>query len=439
VNPLIVSRRGFLFRTAAGFVGLGFGGISATALMPSVAAAAGADDLGDLLAPDANGLRLPPGFQSRIVARSGQTVGTTSYVWHENPDGGAIFPMVDGGWLYVSNAESLTTGTGGVGVLRFDANAQIVDAYRILSGTTHNCAGGKTPWNTWLSCEEIPTGRVFECDPFAPGSQGVARPALGIFQHEAAAVDPVRQKIYLTEDRPDSLLYRFTPSVYPNLASGTLEAARILDPNSQGPIIPGQVRPVTWQAIPDPLATQTETRFQLTNVARFNGGEGIDYHEGFVYFSTKGDNRIWKLDTAADQIEIRFDRATTPSSPLSGVDNVFVTPQGDIYVAEDPGDLQIVALTTTGQAKPIVQVTGQDGSEVTGPALSPDGRRLYFSSQRLPGTTYEIEGPFLGRSVPALGMIPTAALAGALGWAAIGGLRGSAAARPPDADGSEPR
>ena len=80
---------------------------------------------------------------------------------------------------------------------------------------------------------------------------------------------------------------------------------------------------------------------------------------------------------------------------LSGVDNVFAAPNGDLYVAEDGGDLQIVVRTPTGRLLPIAQVTGQPGSELTGPALSPDGRRLYFSSQRGPGTTYEVEGPFL--------------------------------------------
>jgi secreted PhoX family phosphatase len=77
------------------------------------------------------------------------------------------------------------------------------------------------------------------------------------------------------------------------------------------------------------------------------------------------------------------------------VDNVFAAPNGDVYVAEDPGNIQLVALTRSGNVRPIVQVTGQDGSEVTGPALSPDGQRLYFSSQRNPGTTYELTGPFV--------------------------------------------
>lgn len=418
-----LSRRRFLTRSAAGVLGVGLGGTTLAMLAPPRAArAAGADDFGALLPPDANGLRLPPGFQSRIVARSNQVVANTSHVWHRDPDGGATFATGDGGWVYVSNCEASTTGAGGVGAIRFDAAANIVAAYRILSGTTLNCAGGKTPWNTWLSCEERTTGRVFECDPFTPDSTGIARPSLGVFQHEAAAVDPVRQKIYLTEDRSDGLLYRFSPSAYPSLASGVLEAAQILDPNGQGPIAPGQSRPLAWHVVPDPLATAVQTRFQIASATRFNGGEGIDYHDGRIYFATKGNDRIWMIDAAADRIEIRYDRASSPMGSLAGVDNVFVAAGGDVYVAEDPGSLQIVALTTTGQVKPIVQLTGQTGTEITGPALSPNGRRLYFSSQRNPGLTYEVEGPFLGPepnpNASALGPLSGLALAGALAFVA---------------------
>jgi len=440
-----LSRRRFLARAATSAAGAGLSLTAIELFSPGAARAGGADDFGPLEAPDANGLRLPTGFRSRIVARSGQRVPGTAHVWHADPDGGATFAAEDGGWVYVSNAEASASGAGGAGALRFDADANLVDAYRILSGTTRNCAGGRTPWQTWLSAEEIAAGRVFECDPFAPGSQGVARPALGVFQHEAVAVDPVRQQLYLTEDRSNGLLYRFTPGAWPSLASGLLEAAQILDPNGQGAIRPGQSRPLAWHRVPDPLATATETRFQVPAATRFSGGEGIDYHADSIFFSTKGDDRIWRIDAAAGRIEIRFDPASPPGTPLSGVDNVFAAPNGDVYVAEDPGDLQIVALTASGGIVPIVQVVGQSGSEITGPALSPDGRRLYFSSQRLPGTTYEVEGPFLGpttTSAPALGRAAGAVLAGLLGLVAARSLidrRGRArGATEPGASGAPP-
>lgn len=361
--------------------------------------------LGD---PDENGLRLLPGFRSRVVARSGEAVAGTSHVWHRDPDGGAVFARDDGGWIYVSNAESWIPGEGGVGAIRFDARGRIVDAYSILQGTTRNCAGGRTPWRTWLSCEEHPRGQVFECDPFRPGSQGEPRPALGLFQHEAVAVDPVRRRLYLTEDRPDGLLHRFTPERWPKLDRGRLEVARVED---VGSLLAGKPsdegRTVRWLPVPDPLAKTAETRHQVPDATRFVGGEGIDYQPAAsigakadrIVFSTKGDDRLWALDPASDRLEILYDRAQTPDAPLSGVDNVFAAPNGDLYVAEDGGDLQIVVRTPTGRLLPIAQVTGQPGSELTGPALSPDGRRLYFSSQRGPGTTYEVEGPFLSVTI----------------------------------------
>lgn len=373
-----------------GFMALGafFGNV----LLPSaVRSAASLAALGELLPPDRNGVRLPAGFTSRIVAHSGQTI--SDYRWHAAPDGGATFAAPDGGWIYVSNSE-LDNQAGGVGALRFNAAGDITDAYPILQHTNRNCAGGHTPWQTWLSCEEIDKGRVWECDPLGRKAAQV-RSALGVFRHEAVAVDTQNKQLYLTEDQPDGCLYRYTARTLdttgnPSLDEGMLEVAEIID---------GRIGTVRWHALPDPQAASMPTRKQVTRSTRFDGGEGIWYHQGIVYFSTKGDDRVWAYDVQRQHLSIVYNAALYPRPVLTGVDNITANAAGDLLIAEDKGDMQIVVLAA-GKILPLLQLTGHDRSEITGPAFSPDGSRLYFSSQRgktgraEDGMTFEISGPF---------------------------------------------
>ncbi len=358
--------------------------------------AASVGPLGDA---DENGVRLPAGFTSRIVARSGLPVTPLSdYTWHIFPDGGATFPTHDGGWIYVSNCEAPLV--GGTGAIRFGPNGRIIDAYPILEGTNLNCAGGPTPWGTWISCEEYPSGYAWECDPYGR-KPAEKRPALGKFEHEAVAVDPVHSHLYLTEDDPDGRLYRYVPDRLtlrgnPDLNRGELQVAVVSDDGY-----------VSWVVLDDPTPRLnlggTPTREQVPESTQFKGGEGIWYHEGMVYFTTKGDNRVWELNTDTQKLQVIYDKNTSDNPVLSGVDNVTVSQQGSILVAEDGGDMQIVVLTPEGEIVPLLQIVDQDDSEITGPAFSPDGSRLYFSSQRGefrdnlnngPGLTYEITGPF---------------------------------------------
>lgn len=349
----------------------------------------GAGPYGALGSADGNNIRLPAGFSSRVVARSGQTVPGTSYTWHNAPDGGACYAD-GGGWIYVSNSE--INPSGGAGALRFSAAGAITGAYRILSGTRQNCAGGSTPWNTWLSCEEVDRGYVYESDPWGVDA-ALRRDAMGRFKHEAAAADPVRRVIYLTEDETNGCFYRFTPASWGDLSTGTLEVLRAGTATSGA---------FTWATVPDPDGSPTATRSQVSGAKRFNGGEGCYYADGSVWFTTKGDNRVWRVDPAAGTYELAYDDSLVGGggAPLTGVDNVTGSASGDLFVAEDGGNLEICVITPDDVVAPFLRVGGQSGSEITGPAFSPDGSRLYFSSQRgtsgssSGGITYEVTGPF---------------------------------------------
>ena len=181
---------------------------------------------GPLGAPDANGLMLPSGFSSRVIARGEQVMPGRGYVFPRAPDGQATYATPDGGWILATNSEmpAAPPGRGGASATRFDAAGNITDSYRILGNTTMNCAGGPTPWGTWLSCEETPSGKVWECDPTG-AKPAVARDLLGWFQHEACCIDPVHEHVYLSEDVDGGCFYRFTPVDYPDLATGMLEVA----------------------------------------------------------------------------------------------------------------------------------------------------------------------------------------------------------------------
>jgi secreted PhoX family phosphatase len=405
-----IDRRRFLGLGVAATAGaVGTGVLHAT----SVAAQAGDGPYGPLGPPDANGIQLPDGFRARELARGDAPVVGTDYVWPVFPDGGATFPARGGGWIYVANSEHPSAGAGGVSALRFSSGGELVDAYRILGGTQTNCAGGATPWRTWLSGEEYPEGQVWECDPTGK-RPGRPLPALGRFEHEAAAVDPKGRRVYLTEDVPDGRFYRFTPRKYPSLDAGKLEVA-VVAPNGS----------VTWRAVPDPGAASTPTRAQVADGSPFDGGEGIAYHAGTVYFTTKGDDRVWAYDTRRRRMRVFYDARSVSDSPLQGVDNVTITPGGGVIVAEDHDNdnLELVMVTREGRAAPLLRVTGHAGSELAGPAFSPDWSRLYFSSQRGgggAGITYEVTGPFerveeqraAGAGVlPAVSVAPGAALA----------------------------
>ncbi len=215
-----MQRRSFLKLTAgglgAGLVGARFLGLA----LPGAYAADG--PYGPLQAADGNGIQLPAGFTSRVVATSGSVVPGTSYTWHGAPDGGACFPTAGGGWVYVSNSE---LSPGGAGALRFDSRR------RGHVAPTGSC---RAPPATARAGHAVGHLAVVRGDQHRPGV-GV-RPARGRRRRWSARpwarsttrrrpCDPVGQHVYLTEDAGSGKLRRFRPTTWGDLSAGTLEAA----------------------------------------------------------------------------------------------------------------------------------------------------------------------------------------------------------------------
>jgi secreted PhoX family phosphatase len=386
------------------FIGLGLGGAAAVSL-----GAVFWDDLfdtaqskplkrgagyGPLAAPDENGFRLAEGFRSRMVARGEQTVPGTEYRWHLASDGMATFPDTAGGFVLVANSETIE---GGASALRFGPDGQARDAYRILSGTTQNCSGGGTPWGTWLSCEEVEDGRVWECDP-SGRKPAVAHAAMGILKHEAAAVDGRRKRVYLSEDLVDGGLYRYTPARWPDLSSGLLEIARV-----------GSGGRVSWAELPDPSASRERTRRQVAASTRFKRGEGLWLDGDTLYLTTTADHRVHAYDVARERIRVAYDGLASTSAPLLRVDQLTGSRAGEVFVCEDiaTDEIDMGVIARDHSVSRFLSVTGPQhrGSELTGVTFDPSGRRMFVASQRAfaksefepgPGAIYEITGPFRG-------------------------------------------
>ena len=393
---------------------------------------------GALQPVDALGVAVPKGFSVRLLAQAKKRVPTpagkksaSKYKWHTFPDGGAVIPRAQGGWVYTSNSEIPLLPLGGCGALSFNADGEVEDAYSILNNTTQNCAGGDTPWRTWISCEESMDGLCWECDPFGPG-QGIAKPALGRFAHEAVAVDERRRTVYLTEDVRDGRFYRWTASpedVHKSgrlaLEQGSLEVMNIIgfhdDCYPQSDTLVQRELAVSWAPVVEPERSQSDVRSDLRAAGSgvpgtiFAGGEGLWTYQvpaataralrsraapkdvdTLIFWTTKIDNRVWVLDVANQRVEIIFDNSQI-DMPFRSVDNLTVSPWGDVLVAEDPIDSEVARLMVVlpNKGAQILLEIHHAGSEICGPAFTPDGSRLYFSSQRyeLGGGTFEVRLP----------------------------------------------
>ena len=337
------------------------------------------------LVPDPKGLlSLPEGFSYKIVAQSGVTRLESGEPTPSDPDGTAAFVRHGGnGSVLVNNHEvggsepypvprvpGFTydpAAGGGTTNIEVDKDGNRVREYVSLAGTHNNCAGGKSPWNTWLTCEEAeslagqtkPHGYVFEVDPYDQDANRDPKPikALGRYAHEALVVDPDSGTIYLTEDagNPNGLLYRWTPPrrALP-LGKGVLEslagrrrhargAARPprwparTSPTSRSRPTPGTTYRIDWITVPDRDAKTVSTRKQFTDaqITRSRKLEGMWWGDGGAYFvcsfarftdgsAAQHDGQIWFLDPLAPRSSSsctsptrRWTRTAIPTAPTT--------------------------------------------------------------------------------------------------------------------------
>ncbi|MEB3294040.1 MAG: alkaline phosphatase PhoX [Synechococcales bacterium] len=381
-------------------------------------------------------LALPSGFNYRVLSVTGQLMsdGTLVPAGH---DGMAAFPGPRNTTILVRNHELSTTlpptynypvsggsrysevALGGTTTLQIGRNREVLKHFVSLAGTRVNCAGGPTPWGSWISSEETfsvttsnstPVRHGYNFEVVADVNSGIVTPvpltAMGRFSHEAIAVDPKTGYIYETEDRGDSCFYRFVPNrpiLKPGQLAqvgGTLYALKIkgsetafnttnnpFQGGTPGLVKVGQTLPVEWVKVDnvDPNAEgrtgnieagEVGVRYQAQakGAAIFFRGEGCWYGNGLVYFvatqsgppatanlpsppgNGRGNGQVWAYNPRTETLTLVVE-AGASGELLDEPDNVTVTPFGDLLLCEDSSDdfQYLVGVTREGKTYQLAQ------------------------------------------------------------------------------------
>lgn len=324
---------------------------------------------------------------------------------------------------------------GGTTTFVFDEKSgKLEKQYMSLAGTIRNCAGGITPWNSWLTCEESTVrtgayegraekdhGYVFE----VPASEKISLTspvpitAMGRFNHEAVAVDPGTGIVYLTEDRGDGILYRYIPTTRGKLIKGgKLQALAVFGEKSrdtrnwadqESPEFPLMTAlDVEWVDIENVDSPEDDLRLQGFDkrAAVFARGEGIWFGDKELYFACTNGGK-----NGAGQI-FRYTPSKFEGTPgetkspgklalfaepndkeiLKSCDNLAVAPWGDVVICEDDSHPFVVGITPQGDYYQLAENVGFE-SEFAGGVFSPSGKTFFVNIQK-PGITVAITGPW---------------------------------------------
>jgi len=376
-------------------------------------------------------LALPKRFRYRLINRSGDPMtrgGPTPGIF----DGMAAYAGPMGATVLIRNHENRSRPgeitvpvpagkrydpdpnvRGGNTKLVVGRNRRVKESYAVLGGTHTNCAGGETPWGTWITCEEIfnygsveknvtpgtgvPHGYSFEV-PAGATRAVTPQPIVdaGRFSHEAVAwLDGV---LYETEDRGDAALYRFLPAKRPREAGdlatfgGTLQALVVkgrpgFDANLANP---GETYHVEWVTIeePNPLQDTVRKEAQTKDAAIFDRTEGAWTADGRVYFdcTTGGEKQLGQLwvykPHGRHGGELTLIYESTSAEDLENPDNLVVVPaNGDVWLQEDSDGEQFVrGVNKRGEIYDFAQTLVND-SEFCGGCFSPDGETFFLNQQ----------------------------------------------------------
>jgi len=458
------SRRSFLNHSAAvtsGFLGLNH-------FLSGNLQADNQFSYGELMKDPDGLLDLPKGFQYQVLSRTGDRMND-GFLVPGAPDGMATFDLGKGQIALIRNHEIGHSGfklgpfednsrlpdgispeqtydpgrfgaqpfVGGTTTVVYDLKSgKITNQYLSLIGTDRNCAGGPTPWNTWITCEEPADmtsqwgafhGYAFEVPASAKTrlADPVPLKAMGRFRHEAVAIDPKSGIVYLTEDRNDGVIYRFIPNEPGKLAKGgQLEALKIKEagehdtrnwPGGKTSFPTGKRVAVEWVKLDDVTSPKDDLRLQATakGAVIFSRAEGMWYgsaaqvgEESIYWACTDGGAKMLgqifryfpsphegtpEESSAPGELELFLEPNNTDL--LNNADNITVAPNGHLYICEDTSGInQLRGVTLGGGMFTFARNRASEG-ELTGACFSPDGSTLFVNIQN-PGVTFAVTGPF---------------------------------------------